>query len=138
MKFLKLIIRLKNKSLELEKRKLLLLEKKYSELNEKLLKEEEALKNSKEFTPSDAFSLALLQELQHKKLKEIEKLRKYLDILSKVLEKQKERVAILNSEIKLLEKKIKRIEIENTKREDLLLERFINEVRSHSDSIYST
>ncbi|ADY73881.1 hypothetical protein Dester_1245 [Desulfurobacterium thermolithotrophum DSM 11699] len=135
MKLLNLLIEIKKKELEIEKRKLFLIEKKKSELEAKLKKCKEELEETKKLDVENILILSLRTTFQNQLLEDIENLEKLIISIDRVFEKQKEKIFTINSEIKLLEKKKKAETLKIRKKEDILIERFVNEVLSYPRSV---
>ncbi|WP_163328069.1 hypothetical protein GFV12_06130 [Desulfurobacterium thermolithotrophum] len=135
MKLFNLLIEIKKKELEIEKKKLFLIEKKKLELEAKLKKCKEELEETKKLDVANILILSLRTTFQNRLLEDIESLEKLIISVDRALEEQKEKIFTINSEIKLLEKKKKAETLKIRKKEDLLIERFVNEVLSYPRSV---
>jgi len=128
MRFLNLLLKLRNKELQEEKKKLSQLLRTLQDLEKKRNNLLRALKEASEFKAQDISLLSFKSSYQHYLLKEIATINEKIANLKETIEQQKEKVALINSEIKLLEKRQRLLKRNEEKRADILLERFINEV----------
>jgi wobble nucleotide-excising tRNase len=128
MKFLNILLKLRKRELREEKKKLSLLLKELHKLEEEKNSLLKALQETSKFDAEDINLLSFKNSYQHHLLRRIDNVEREIVALKGTIEKQKEKVALINSEIKLLEKRQKHLKKEAEKRADILLERFINEV----------
>ncbi|TCK03869.1 hypothetical protein [Phorcysia thermohydrogeniphila] len=128
MRFLSILLKLRKRELRKEKKRLSLLLRELHELEEERNSLLKALQETSEFEPQDINLLSFKNSYQHHLLGKIANIDREIATLQETIEQQKEKVALINSEIKLLEKRQKYLKQEAEKRADILLERFINEV----------
>ena len=128
MKFLSILLKLIKRELKEEKKKLSLLLKELHELENERNSLVKALHKTSKFEPQDINLLSFKSSYQRHLLEKLANVDREIAVLQKSVEQQKEKVALINSEIKLLEKRQKLLKQNAEKRADILLERFINEV----------
>jgi prefoldin subunit 5 len=131
MKFIKIYRRLLKKELENLTAHLSILKKEIVELQQKITSVVQEIEEKKNFIPHDSLEMELKDRYTKHLSIILQNLNGKLQRLLKEEEQLKEEISYIKSKLKLLEKTEKTIKIKAEKREDLLLERFINEVLGH-------
>ena len=133
MKFIKIYKKLLKKELETLTAQLSSIQKEIEKTERKIHSITKEIEEKTNLTPENLLEVAVKHNYIKHLRKRKEKLCEQLKELVQKEEQIKSKVSLCKSKLKLLEKTEKNIKIENEKREDLLLERFVNEVLGHSN-----
>ncbi|SMP13827.1 hypothetical protein SAMN06265339_1171 [Desulfurobacterium pacificum] len=133
MKFLKIYKRLLKRELDTLTAQLSKLQEEIRTVELQISETYKELEKKKKFLPKNSLEM-IIKDNYIKHLKTLlEKLNQQLQQLITKENSLKEKIAFTKSRLKLLEKTEKNIKIKAEKREDQLLERFINEVLGHNN-----
>jgi chromosome segregation ATPase len=133
MKFLKIYKRLLKRELDTLTAQLSKLQEEIRTVELQISETYKELEKKKKFLPENSLEM-IIKDNYIKHLKTLlEKLNQQLQQLITKENSLKEKIAFTKSRLKLLEKTEKNIKIKAEKREDQLLERFINEVLGHNN-----
>jgi len=133
MKFLKIYKRLLKRELDTLTAQLSKLQEEIRIVELQISETYKELEKKKKFLPKNSLEM-IIKDNYIKHLKTLlEKLNQQLQQLITKENSLKEKIAFTKSRLKLLEKTEKNIKIKAEKREDQLLERFINEVLGHNN-----
>ncbi|WP_457754805.1 hypothetical protein [Thermovibrio ammonificans] len=132
MKKVKLVEKLKERELTELKRKLQQLLKELSETRRAISERESRLEGLFKAGTSPAVELWLTAQFGHETLKDIEALRAKEAKLESEIEALKEQMGLLNAQVKLLKSFRKKRELQETKKEEILLERLVYQALSGS------
>ncbi len=128
MKLLRLLVQIKERELKENQKKLIQIRREIEEKEKEKRKTEEKLLQLEHTDVRTIFELSVATSYSLSLLERLRLLSSEILQLENEAEKVSEKLAVIKSEKKLLEKKMKDIKLKKEKREDVLLERFINEV----------
>ncbi len=128
MKGIKSLLKVKRRELSEEEKRLRELLSKLEELKLKEKQVNQKIEEIKRWRARTCIEFGFMNEYSKRLFREIDALRRKAVKLSSEIERQKEKLALKRGEVKAVEKLVERREKEKLKKEELLLERFINEV----------
>ncbi len=128
MKGIKSLLKVKRRELSEEEKRLKELLSKLEELKLKEKQVNQKIEEIKRWRARTCIEFGFMNEYSKRLFREIDALRRKTVKLSSEIERQKEKLALKRGEVKAVEKLVERREKEKLKKEELLLERFINEV----------
>lgn len=128
MKGIKSLLKVKRRELSEEEKRLRELLRKLEELKLKEKQVNQKIEEIKRWRARTCIEFGFMNEYSKRLFREIDALRRKAVKLSSEIERQKEKLALKRGEVKAVEKLVERREKEKLKKEELLLERFINEV----------
>ncbi len=128
MKGIKSLLKVKRRELSEEEKRLKELLSKLEELKLKEKQVNQKIEEIKRWRARTCIEFGFMNEYSKRLFREIDALRRKAVKLSSEIERQKEKLALKRGEVKAVEKLVERREKEKLKKEELLLERFINEV----------
>lgn len=128
MKGIKSLLKVKRRELSEEEKRLKELLSKLEELKLKEKQVNQKIEEIKRWRARTCIEFGFMNEYSKRLFREIDALRRKTVKLSSEIERQKEKLALKRGEVKAVEKLVERREKEKLKKEELLLERFVNEV----------
>ncbi len=135
MKALSLVLKVKRRELKEEEAILRNMLNDLRDLESKLSALEGELAQLKSLSCGRIADFAVVSNYSLFLLRKIEELRLRKDLLEQGIEEQKRRLAYKRGEVKVIENYIKKKFVEKEKRDELLLERFVSEVRRSSSAV---
>lgn len=130
MRGIKSLLKVKRRELSEEERRLKELLRKLEELKRREKQVNHRIEEIKRLRARTCVEFGIMNEYLKSLIREIDALRRKVIKLSSEIERQKEKLALKRGEVKAVEKLVERREREKLRKEELLLERFINEVLS--------